>query len=91
RVLKWVAERLSGAADAVDTPIGLVPSPDSLDVSGLDVTPEQLAAATAVDPAEWQKEIPLIEEWFASIGDKLPDALRAELDTLRGRLAEVAD
>ncbi|HET9655365.1 MAG TPA: phosphoenolpyruvate carboxykinase domain-containing protein, partial [Kineosporiaceae bacterium] len=86
RVLKWIIERIEGDAEAVDTPIGLVPTPASLDTTGLDVTPESLAAALAVDVAEWRGEVPLIEEWFAKIGDKLPASLHAQLDVLRGRL-----
>src|SRR6478609_2311072 len=35
RVLKWVIERLDGDADAVETPIGFVPTAESLDVDGL--------------------------------------------------------
>ena len=35
---------------------------------------------------EWKKEIPLIEEWFAKIGDQLPTPLADELNTLRARL-----
>ena len=38
RVLKWVVERLEGTADAVETPIGLVPAPAPLDTTGLDMT-----------------------------------------------------
>ena len=38
-----------------------------------------------MDPEEWRDEVPLIEEWFAKIGDKV-DALRIELDTLKSRL-----
>ncbi len=45
RVLKWVVDRLEGEADAVSTPIGLVPTPDSLDVDGLDMTAEKVAKA----------------------------------------------
>ena len=29
RVLKWAIERLEGTADAVETPIGYVPTPDA--------------------------------------------------------------
>ncbi len=86
RVLKWVSERLDGTADAVDTPIGLVPTVDGIDVDGLDVEPEQVQRALAVDPEEWKAEIPLIEEWFEKLGDTLPAALWAELDTLKARL-----
>ena len=36
RVLKWVVERLEGEAEAVETPIGLVPAPGAIDTEGLD-------------------------------------------------------
>ena len=72
RVLKWVIERLEGTAAAVETPIGHVPTTDSLDVSGLDMTPEQVEQALAVKKDEWREEIPQITEWFEKFGDKLP-------------------
>ncbi|MEO7754725.1 MAG: phosphoenolpyruvate carboxykinase (GTP) [Terracoccus sp.] len=86
RVLKWVVDRLEGEADAVSTPIGLVPTPDSLDVDGLDMTAEKVAKAVAVNVEDWRTELPLIEEWFAVFGEQLPTELRAELDGLRSRL-----
>ena len=85
-MLKWVVDRLEGEADAVETPIGLVPTADGIDIEGLDMTPEMVAKAVAVNPAEWEKELPLIEEWFATFGDRLPTELAAELDTLKARL-----
>src|SRR6187401_3662958 len=69
RVLKWVVERIDGQAAAVETPIGHVPAPGSLDVEGLDLTEEALAAALAVDAEEWKAEIPQIQEWFEKFGD----------------------
>lgn len=86
RVLKWVIDRIEGRAQAVDTPIGQVPAPDAIDLTGLTVDPEDVRAASAVDAEEWQAEIPLIEEWFARLGDRVPAALHAELDGLRTRL-----
>jgi len=86
RVLKWVVDRLEGRAGAVETPVGLVPTADGLDIEGLDLTPTQVARALAVDAQEWKTEIPLIQEWFDSIGDKVPATLLTELDALRARL-----
>jgi phosphoenolpyruvate carboxykinase (GTP) len=57
-----------------------------LDVDGLQMTAEQVTAALDVDPQEWAAEIPLIEEWFAKIGDSVPTSLRDELDGLKLRL-----
>ena len=35
---------------------------------------------------EWRAEIPLVEEWFAKIGEKVPTTLRDELANLKQRL-----
>ncbi len=86
RVLKWAIERMEGKAAAVETAIGHVPTPESLDVEGLDMTPEAITAALAVDEDEWKAEIPQIEEWFAKFGDDLPTQLQVELDGLKSRL-----
>ncbi|WP_457013849.1 phosphoenolpyruvate carboxykinase (GTP) [Geodermatophilus sp. SYSU D01186] len=87
RVLKWVVERLEGTAAAVETPIGHVPTADSLDVSGLDLSYEQVRKALAVDKDEWRAEIPQITEWFEKFGDKLPSTMWDELAILEHRLA----
>ncbi|MET3805654.1 phosphoenolpyruvate carboxykinase (GTP) [Nakamurella sp. UYEF19] len=86
RVLKWVIDRLEGRAEAIETSIGLVPAPGGLDIDGLDVSEQDIAAALAVDPEEWKKEIPLIEEWFAHIGHTVPASLHAELAALKTAL-----
>jgi phosphoenolpyruvate carboxykinase (GTP) len=86
RVLKWIVERVEGTGQAAETEIGWVPAEGALDVDGLGVTPEQVARAIAVDREEWRAEIPLIEEWFARIGDKTPGMLLTELDGLKARL-----
>ncbi|WP_256840634.1 phosphoenolpyruvate carboxykinase (GTP) [Ornithinimicrobium faecis] len=86
RVLKWVVDRLEGTVGADETPIGLTPRAGDLDVEGLDLTDEQLAAALAVDAQEWRDELPLIREWFDKFGDALPQQLEDELQTLTQRL-----
>jgi phosphoenolpyruvate carboxykinase (GTP) len=86
RVLKWVVERLSGKGAAVETPIGYVPAPGALDVSGLELSAADLEAVLAVDVDEWRAEIPQVVEWFEKFGDKLPGVLWAELDALKARL-----
>ncbi|MCU1496504.1 MAG: Phosphoenolpyruvate carboxykinase [Acidimicrobiales bacterium] len=87
RVLKWVFERVEGTADAVDTAIGRVPTADGIDLDGLDVSPEVLAELLEVDNYAWRGEIPLIEEHFSAIGERLPVELTEELHELEKRLA----
>jgi phosphoenolpyruvate carboxykinase (GTP) len=86
RVLKWAIERIEGKAAAQETPIGYVPTADDLDLTGLDADRADIEAALEFDADEWRAEIPLIEEWFDKIGEKLPTLLRAELDALKTRL-----
>ncbi len=88
RVLKWAIERIEGTADAEETPIGLVPTYESLDTDGLEADEAQVRRALAVDPDEWRGEIPMIDEWFGSLGDRLPAVLWTELDGLKARLGD---
>jgi phosphoenolpyruvate carboxykinase (GTP) len=87
RVLKWVVERLDGAAEAEDTPIGRVPTPGAIDTSGLDLTEADMARILAVAEEEWRDELPRIEAHFDEIGDTVPRQLRDELQHLEKRLA----
>ena len=86
RVLKWIVERIEGQAAAVETPIGHVPAPGSLDIDGLDMTEEALERALEVDVEEWKAELPQIQEWFEKFGEDLPAVLWTELDGLKARL-----
>ena len=87
RVLKWVHERLAGTAKAVDTPIGRLPAPGSLDLSGLSVAPAAMDDLLRVDVEGWTSELPLIRAHFEKFGRKLPQGLRDELEALEQRLA----
>jgi phosphoenolpyruvate carboxykinase (GTP) len=87
RVLKWVLERVAGSGGTVDTPIGRVPTPDSLDTSGLDIDEDTLTKLLTVDPEAWRAEVQLIEAHYEKVGERLPDELRDELRELEKRLA----
>ena len=88
RVLKWVFERCAGTARATDTAIGRMPAEGSLDIEGLKIGSEQLEELLQVDEAGWRAELPLIEKHFAQFGERLPDALRAQLEALTERLQQ---
>ena len=88
RVLKWIVERVSGKGEAVETPIGYVPAPGAVDISGLDVTDGQMEELSHVDTEEWLNEIALIREHYERFGERLPKVLSDELDALEARLQE---
>jgi phosphoenolpyruvate carboxykinase (GTP) len=87
RVLAWIFDRVAGTADAVETPVGLVPAEGGIDVAGLDVAPDDMAELLRVDPEEWRAEVPSIEEHYAHLGERLPVELRDELKALEKRLS----
>jgi phosphoenolpyruvate carboxykinase (GTP) len=86
RVLEWIFRRCDDAAEARDTPIGRVPTPDSLNTEGLDIPDDQLEEILAVDVEQWKAEIPPIREFFDEFGDRLPPEISAQLDALEERL-----
>ncbi|MFT4085597.1 MAG: phosphoenolpyruvate carboxykinase (GTP) [Gordonia sp. (in: high G+C Gram-positive bacteria)] len=87
RVLKWMVDRIEGNVAGVETPVGIVAAPGEIDTTGLDVSEADLAEALAVDAAEWNAELPSIDEWFEFVGPKLPAELTEELARLRKNLA----
>jgi phosphoenolpyruvate carboxykinase (GTP) len=87
RVLKWIVQRIAGEASAVDTPVGRVPDPAALDVTGLNLSSADVVAALSVDEAQWRRELRGIDEWLDKIGGTVPTALHDELESLRQRLA----
>ncbi len=86
RVLDWVMRRVDGSADAVDTPIGRVPAPDALNTQGLDVGSAELASLFEVDRDSWLQEAALTREYFDVFDGRVPEAVEAELSSLRERL-----
>ena len=53
RVLLWILDRCEGKADAVESPIGLLPTTDDIDTTGLSISKEQLADLLSVDKKVW--------------------------------------
>ena len=86
RVLKWVFERLDGAAEAVESPIGKLPAPGALDVDGLGIDGRDLDELLRLDTDGWRQAVPQIREHYARFGERLPGALAASLDRLDASL-----
>ncbi|HEX2149783.1 MAG TPA: phosphoenolpyruvate carboxykinase (GTP) [Actinomycetota bacterium] len=86
RVIAWVCDRVSGKGEAVDTPLGRVPAPGSLNTEGLDISDEELANLLAVNVEDWKAEAKSIAEHFDKLGERMPQELRDELAKLEERL-----
>ncbi len=86
RVLKWIVGRLEGEAEAVESPIGRLPTPRSLDTSGLDLSEAQLNLLLSVDRSVWKEEASTVPGAYERFGDRLPAALWKEHEALIRRL-----
>ena len=88
RVLDWIIKRCEGAVDADETAIGFVPKAEDINIDGLDINIETLKGLLDVDKDMWKSEAEGIEEFYTKFGDKLPETLRAELESLKANLAK---
>ena len=88
RVLKWIVDRVRQRGDAVASPIGMLPTPQALEISGTDWPQETVKELLAVDREEWYKEVDRREEFLANFGTKLPPELLHENEALRKRLQD---
>ena len=86
RVLNWIIDRCEGKVDAVETPIGFVPKAEDIDLTDLDFDIETLKSILEVDKDTWTKEANEIEEHYKKFGDRLPEELVNQLNTLKANL-----
>jgi phosphoenolpyruvate carboxykinase (GTP) len=86
RVLKWICERVEGTGKAQKTAIGNLPTPDAIDLSGLNLPADNIKALTSVDTAGWRKEIDDVAANYVRFDGVFPAPLSRQLDELRKRL-----
>ena len=88
RVLKWVFERVDGDAEAVDTAIGRLPTPDVARHRPVSTstTPTSTTICCRSTPTAGSAAIPQIREHYAQFGDRLPAQLHVAVDTLEAQL-----
>jgi phosphoenolpyruvate carboxykinase (GTP) len=90
RVLLWMVDRIHGRDVGVETPIGIVPRANALNLDGLGIGPRDVEALLRVDTGEWATELAEIRTFFDKFGDRLPGELRRSLSGLSSRLAGAA-
>jgi phosphoenolpyruvate carboxykinase (GTP) len=87
RVLKWIVDRAHGEVGAQESRLGWVPKEGHIDLSGLDIAPERVDEALAVNEAEWKSELESVEPHFKQFGATLPKALELQRQLLLARLS----
>jgi phosphoenolpyruvate carboxykinase (GTP) len=76
RVLSWIIDRCEGRASAKETPIGFLPRPEDIDLSGLALGDGALHQLMDIDPAAWHAEIDDIGKYLESYGARMPQKLK---------------
>ena len=85
RAIKWAIERVNGTAKAVDAPIGRLPVVEEFDVTGLDISKENLAKLFTVDKEHGIDEVNEMREYYKIFEGALPKELSAEADKAEER------
>ena len=86
RVLEWIFRRCEGKAQAEETPVGIIPTADGIDLSGLDISSEAFEEVRNVDLDALRDELPQVREHLESFGDDLPQELWSQFEALEQRL-----
>jgi phosphoenolpyruvate carboxykinase (GTP) len=88
RVLAWIFGRSAGTAEADDSLLGLVPARGAIDIDGLDLTEDDMRELHHVDADDLRDQLPQMKQHFAQFGDRLPQAIRDQMDALEQRLRQ---
>jgi phosphoenolpyruvate carboxykinase (GTP) len=86
RVLRWILDRCEGRGDAVETPIGLVPTRDAIDRTGIDVSDAAMDQLLKVDHADWVEAFEGQHQYFEKFGKRVPAGIMDEHHALGHRL-----
>jgi phosphoenolpyruvate carboxykinase (GTP) len=87
RVLKWVIERCEGKAEAVQTPIGLMPRYEDMEWRGLeDFGRERFEQLTTVETEHWREEFTDHGKLFDKLKARMPKELYAQREQLERAL-----
>jgi phosphoenolpyruvate carboxykinase (GTP) len=86
RVLEWILDRCNNKVEAIKTPIGYVPKPSDIDMTGLELSASVLEKLLAVHREDWLEEAKGIKKFFQKFKKDLPQELWEEYKAFLGRL-----
>jgi phosphoenolpyruvate carboxykinase (GTP) len=86
RIIEWILGRCRNEVTGVRTPIGYVPDPKDIDMTGLKLPKDAMRKLLAVDREAWLAELDSIHKFFDQFGTRLPDPIWAQHEALRRRL-----
>jgi phosphoenolpyruvate carboxykinase (GTP) len=87
RILEWIVDRCDGQVDAVSTPIGCIPRPENIDLTGLSLPPGTIEKLFHIDKKSWIEELEGISKFFKRFKKDLPQELWQEYESLKERIS----
>jgi len=89
RPLLWLLRLRNGEVTGRRTPVGILPTPDELDLEGLAVTPRDLDLLLSIDVDRWRQEMTFREEHLAQFRG-LPEEVWEAHRLVTSRLKEAS-
>ena len=88
--MEWIFKRCElETGICKETPIGYVPLPESLDLSGLKISSKNIEELLSVDPEFFREEVEDIRKYFDEyVNDSMPKEIYNQLDELELRIIE---
>jgi len=90
RPLLWLLKLKDGEVQGVQTPVGIVPTKEELDVAGVEISAADLDKVLSIDRVRWTAEMAHREQHLAQFGG-LPEEIWAAHRRVAAALAEQAD
>lgn len=87
RPLLWLMQYRDGEVTGRATPVGVLPTRDELDLSGLDISEADLEAVLSIDVPRWREEMDNREEHLSAF-DGLPEEIWAAHRRVKAALDE---
>jgi phosphoenolpyruvate carboxykinase (GTP) len=86
RVLEWILKRCENEVDALEAPIGNLPFAEDINFEDMNISDETVEDLLKIDVNSWLEDEKGIEEFYAKIGDTVPQQLKEELNNLKNNL-----
>ena len=86
RIIEWILGRCRGEVEGVTTPIGYVPNPRDIDMTGLDLAPAAMDKLLSINREAWLAELGDVSEFFNQFGTRLPAEMWRQHEMLKARL-----
>jgi phosphoenolpyruvate carboxykinase (GTP) len=74
RPLLWLLQLKNGEVTGRHTPVGIIPTPEELNLDGVDITPKDLETILTVDNERWRQEMGFREEHLQQF-DNMPEEI----------------